>query len=67
MKLPTLICCALALVLAGSADAKTTKTKRAKPMQHGQQAAPPKDPYANYWKDPGRAAPPFSYFGAGNW
>ena len=66
MKTPTLICCALALLIAGSADAKekTAKTKRVK---HVQQAAPPKDPYAAYWKDPGRAAPPFSYFGAGNW
>lgn len=66
MRTPTLICCALALLLAGNAEAKdkTTKTKRAK---HARQAAPPQDPYANYWKDPGRAAPPFSYFRGGSW
>ena len=68
MKITTLICAGASLLLiAGSASAhetgkphkhRTHKTQTMKPAQ-------PKDPYARYWNDPGRAAPPFSYRGGG--
>jgi len=67
MKIPTLFCAGACLLLAGGAAAhetgkphkhRTHKTHVVKPVQ-------PKDPYANYWNDPGRAAPPFSYRGNG--
>lgn len=68
MKFPTLLgVCACAMLIAGSAAAhqsdkphkhRTHKAHVAKPV-------PPKDPYAAYWNDPGRAAPPFSYRGNG--
>ena len=66
MKIPTLLCAgACVLLLAGAAAAhetgkphkhRTHKAQTVKPAQ-------PKDPYAAYWNDPGRAAPPFSYRG----
>jgi hypothetical protein len=68
MKIPAWLCAgASVLLLAGSAIARETgkphaKTHRA-PKAHVVEPAPPKDPYANYWNDPGRAAPPFSYHG----
>jgi hypothetical protein len=68
MKTPALFCAAAALLLlAGGAGAKdslksSTKTQRSHKAQ-AIKPAPPKDPYAKYWNDPGRAAPPFSYFG----
>ena len=61
---------ACALLLAGGAFAHETgqphkhrapKAQAAKPAKQSQ----PKDPYAKYWNDPGRAAPPFSYYGRG--
>jgi hypothetical protein len=68
MQIPTLFCAGACLLLLGSAAAahetgkphkhRTHKTHVVKPVQ-------PKDPYANYWNDPGRAAPPFSYRGNG--
>ena len=71
MKIPTLLCAtACALLLAGGAAAHETgkahkhraqKAQTVKPVQ----PAKPKDPYAAYWNDPGRAAPPFSYWGRG--
>jgi hypothetical protein len=66
MKILSSLCVgACALLLGGGALAhetgrthkhRTHKTQAAKPVQ-------PKDPYAKYWNDPGRAAPPFSYRG----
>jgi hypothetical protein len=72
MKIPTLFCAgACALLLAGGADAKVAKDKVAVHKVHRAahkyarpEPLPPKDPYAAYWKDPGRAAPPFSYRGS---
>ncbi|MEJ0078116.1 MAG: hypothetical protein WDO17_22275 [Alphaproteobacteria bacterium] len=69
MKIPTLLCAAACvLMLAGNASAKetgkATKTHRANKAQMAKPVQP-KDPYANYWNDPGRAAPPFSYRGNG--
>ena len=68
MKIMTLLSATAALLLfAGSTAAhdagkphkhRTHKTQTVKP-------AKPKDPYAGYWNDPGRAAPPFSYRGNG--
>jgi hypothetical protein len=66
-KITTLVCAASLLLLAGPALAhetgkphkhRTHKAQTMKPVQ-------PKDPYAGYWNDPGRAAPPFSYRGNG--
>jgi hypothetical protein len=68
MKIPALLCAgACTLLLAGGADAKEKlaahKVHHA-PHKHAHpQPAQPRDPYAAYWKDPGRAAPPFSYRG----
>jgi hypothetical protein len=68
MKILTLCCAgACVLLLAAGADAKEKvvahKVHRA-PHKHARpQPVQPKDPYAAYWKDPGRAAPPFSYRG----
>jgi hypothetical protein len=64
MKILTLFCAGICvLLLAGGADAKDHKFHRA-PHKHARpQPAQPKDPSAAYWKDPGRAAPPFSYRG----
>jgi hypothetical protein len=69
MRITTLLCVAAsALLLAGGASAHETgkphkhraqKAQTMKPMK----PAKPKDPYAAYWNDPGRAAPPFSYWG----
>ena len=56
---------ACALLLANGALAHETG-KPHKHRVHKAQAvkpAQPKDPYAKYWNDPGRAAPPFSYRG----
>jgi hypothetical protein len=68
MKVSTLTCAAACvLLLAGGAAAHES----GKPHKHrgkkvqAVQPAPPKDPYAKYWNDPGRAAPPFSYRGNG--
>ena len=66
MKITTLLCAgACLLLLAGGANAHQTG-KPHKHRTHKAQVAKPvqsKDPYAKYWDDPGRAAPPFSYFG----
>ena len=66
---------ACVLLLGASADAqsgsatgaKTHKNASARPAKKVRTTAPPKakDPYAAYWNDPGRQAPPFSYFGRG--
>jgi hypothetical protein len=68
MKTLTLFCAsACLLLLAGGASAHET----GKPHKHraakAQTVKPvkPKDPYAAYWNDPGRAAPPFSYYRSG--
>jgi len=61
---------AIALSFAGGAAAKdsatgvhTHKTYRTKSVRAVRRPVmPPKDPYAEYWNDPGRQAPPFSYF-----
>lgn len=70
MKTPMLLAGAFALLLAGGAAAKDNPGLYAHP--HGKAStrhvkkvrvpAPPKDPYAAYWKDPSRQAPPFSYY-----
>jgi hypothetical protein len=64
MKILTLFCAgACVLLLAGGANAKDHTVYRT-PHKHARpQPVQPKDPYAAYWKDPGRAAPPFSYRG----
>jgi hypothetical protein len=66
MRSPTLLCAAASvLLLAGGASAHETgkpHKHRAKKVQ-AVQPAPPKDPYAKYWNDPGRAFPPASYRG----
>ena len=72
MKILTLFCAgACVLLLAGGADAKKAKEKvvahklHRAPHKHARpQPVRPKDPYAAYWNDPGRAAPPFSYRGS---
>ena len=66
MKILTMFCAPVwVLLLATGAFAHETG-KPHKHRAHKAQAvkpAPPKDPYAKYWNDPGRAAPPFSYRG----
>ena len=69
MKVITLLCASATLVLlAGNALAHDTgkphKHHRAQKTQ-AMKPPKPKDPYASYWNDPGRAAPPFSYRGNG--
>jgi hypothetical protein len=69
MKMLTLLCVtACVLLLTGGASAHETgkphkhraqKTQAVKPVK----PAKPRDPYAAYWNDPSRAAPPFSYWG----
>jgi hypothetical protein len=64
---------AIALLLGGGAVAKDNitgvhahkvyKTKSARALRRP--VMPPKDPYADYWNDPSRQAPPFSYFRGG--
>ena len=64
MKIPTLLCAtACALLLAGGANAHETGKPHKHRTQKAQTAKPaqPKDPYAKYWNDPGRAFPPASY------
>ena len=43
---------------------KTDQTKTARVVRRPVYPVPPQDPYAKYWDDPGRAAPPFSYRGS---
>lgn len=64
MKILALSVAAFAL-LAGSASAHDAARKpHHKRIHHAQpQPAPHRDPYAAYWNDPGRQAPPFSYSG----
>lgn len=67
MKISTLLCAtACMLLLAGGAFAHETGKPHKHRAQKAQTAKPvkPKDPYAAYWNDPGRAAPPFSYYGS---
>ncbi len=60
---------ACVLSLAASADAQsgtglhTHKHASARHAKKVRAPAPPKDPYANYWNDPSRQAPPFSWGG----
>lgn len=71
MRTTLLFAGALALLLAGPAIAKdhaagahahkVHKTETARAARRA--TAPPKDPYAGYWNDPSRAAPPFSWGG----
>jgi hypothetical protein len=64
MKIPTLLCAsACVLLLAGGAGAKDHKAHRTTHKHARPQPVQRQDPYAAYWKDPGRAAPPFSYRG----
>ena len=72
MKTAMLFAGALALLLAGPAVAKKSaapgaqahKSHRTKTVRAARQPAmPPRDPYAEYWKDPSRQAPPFSWGG----
>ena len=71
MKIPTLLCTtACALLLAGGAAAHETGKphKHRSPEGADREAGPTREaegPYAAYWNDPGRAAPPFSYYGRG--
>ena len=69
-----LLCASACMLLLGaSADAqsgnatgaKTHKNASARPAKKVRTPAPPKDPYAKYWDDLGRQAPPFSYYGRG--
>jgi len=70
MKTTMLLAGALALSFAGGAAAKDAygvhvhKTHKAKTLRAARQPVmPPRDPYAAYWNDPGRQAPPFSWSG----
>lgn len=73
MKLASLLCAAALFALpAGTALAKPDKQKAKAHVHlthkriHAVRAikpAAPKDPWAAYWNDPGRAFPPFSYRG----
>ena len=66
MKAQTLLCASAALLLfAGSAAAHDTGKPHKHRAQKAQTVKPAnrKDPYAAYWNDPSRAAPPFSYYG----
>ena len=60
MNIPTLLCtAACVLLLAGGAAAHETGKPHKHRTQKAQVAKPakPKDPYAKYWDDPGRACP----------
>jgi hypothetical protein len=64
MKIHTLLCATVCmLLLAGSAYAHDTGKPHKHRTQKAQAAKPaqPKDPYAKYWNDPGRSFPPYSY------
>ena len=66
MTFATLLCAgACVLLLGGGATAHETGKphKHRTQKSHAAQPVQPKDPYARYWNDPGRAAPPFSYRG----
>ena len=72
MKTTMLLAGAFALLLSGSAAAKNSaapgahshKAHKTKTVRAARQPiVPPKDPYAEYWKDPSRQAPPFSWGG----
>jgi hypothetical protein len=68
MKIRTLLStAACVLLLAGAASAHDTGKPHKHRAHKAQTAktAKPKDPYAAYWNDPGRAAPPFSYYRQG--
>ena len=70
MKVSTLTCAAACvLLLAGGAAAHESGKPHKHPAYKTHSAklkrVQPKDPYAGYWNDPGRAAPPFSYRGNG--
>ena len=66
MKKISLICAGAIVLLATSAPAQSGPGlhSHGKAVRHAKKvrvAPPPKDPYASYWNDPGRQAPPFSY------
>ncbi len=71
MKTTILLAAAIALSFASGAEAKNKasgahaqknyKTKSVRAVRRPVMPAPSRDPYAKYWDDPGRAAPPFSY------
>ena len=69
--LPLLCATACVFWLAGNASAHDTGKPHKHPDPKSQKTAKPvtpakpKDPYAAYWNDPGRAAPPFSYYRSG--
>ena len=74
MKLAIVICAGAVVVFAASAGAQSgngpgmhaTPHGKAVPTRHVKKVrvpAQPKDPYAKYWDDPSRQAPPFSWGG----
>jgi hypothetical protein len=73
MKLATLICAGAVVLFAGSATAQSGNAPGIYGPQHGKPVTTrhvkkvrmpqPSDPYAKYWNDPSRQAPPFSWGG----
>ncbi len=60
----TVLSIALVFAFAASAAAHDGPRKpHHKRVHHVRQQPAPRDPNAAYWNDPGRQAPPFSYFG----
>jgi len=66
-KITALLCAGSLVLFAASAAAHETRKPHKHRTHKAQTVKPvqPKDPYAAYWNDPGRAAPPFSYRGNG--
>ena len=66
---PLLLAGAIALLFGGGAALAKDKARavhahhKAHKVVRAARPGMPRDPYADYWKDPGRAAPPFRYFG----